>query len=55
MTPYLQCRDPKLALWLLSNPSRARKGVMLLICNGLAFDWPIVADNEGRQRGTEAA
>lgn len=59
MTPYLKCSDAKLAHWLMSNPppAHARKGVMVLVCGGRAFDWPMVADgyDEGKQRGMEAA
>ena len=59
MTHTLQCADAKLARWLLSNPppAHARRGVMLLVCGGRAFDWPLVAAgyDDGKQRGMEAA
>ena len=59
MTPYLRCDNVVLVRALMSNPppTHARKGVMVLVCGGRAFDWPMVADgfDEGKQRGLEAA
>lgn len=59
MTLFLRCDDVCLARFLTSNPppAHARKGMMLLVCGGRAFDWPMVADgyDEGQQRGMEAA
>ena len=46
MIPTLRCNSVPLVRALLSNPppAHARKGMMLLVCNGRAFDWPMVAD-----------
>ena len=59
MIPALRCNSAPLVRALLSNPppAHARKGMMLLVCGGRAFDWPMVADgyDEGNQRGLEAA
>lgn len=57
MTPLLRCDDARLARFLMSNPpaAQARKGMMLLVCGGRVFDWPLVADEYDEQRGMEAA
>lgn len=58
MTQILRCNDASLTKWLLSNPppAHARNGVMVVLCNGLAFDWPkVAAGYEDGQRGMEAA
>lgn len=46
MQPVLQCGDAVLVRALLSNPppSHARKGMMLLVYVGQAFNWPMIAD-----------
>lgn len=51
MIPLLRCNSAALVRALLSNPPpiHARRGVMMLVNEGLAFDWPKVADgyNDG--------
>lgn len=57
MTYTLHCRSAALSRALLSNPAPARKGVMLLVCGGKTFGWPMPVDgyDEGPKRGMEAA
>jgi len=57
MQHAVQCRSAALARALLSNPPPVSKGVMLLVCGGVTFGWPMPVDgyDEGPKRGMEAA
>lgn len=54
MTHFLRCDDVRLARFLLSNPQPSTKA-MLLVCGGMALDWPMIAAGYDEQRGMEAA
>jgi hypothetical protein len=57
MTHTVTCSSASLAKALLSNLAHDRKGVMLLVCDGKTFGWPMPVGgyDEGPKRGMEVA